>query len=103
MKELKGFQKKYLRGAAHNLKPVVSVGQKGVTDSLIRSINEALKTHELIKVKFLDFKEKSQKRELIEIIKQKTKTEVVGLIGHVAILFTENKDPEKRRIVLPER
>ncbi|MDY6881587.1 MAG: ribosome assembly RNA-binding protein YhbY [Desulfatiglans sp.] len=103
MKELKSFQKKYLRGLAHSLKPVVSVGQKGITDTLIGSINEALNAHELIKIKFQDFKEKSQKKALLEIMRQKTQSQVVGLIGHAAILFREHPDPEKRKIVLPRK
>ncbi|MCG6880306.1 MAG: YhbY family RNA-binding protein [Deltaproteobacteria bacterium] len=37
--KLEGFQRKYLRGLAHKLKPVVSIGQKGITDTLNRSIN----------------------------------------------------------------
>ena len=37
MGELKGFQKKYLRGLAHSLKPVVLIGQKGFTDELVKS------------------------------------------------------------------
>jgi len=58
MEALKGFQKKFLKGRAHGLKPVVFLGQKGLTDNLIDSIHEALDTHELVKVKFIEFKEK---------------------------------------------
>lgn len=54
MKELTSTQAKYLRGIAHGLKPVVFIGQKGLTDALIRSTEEAFDSHELIKIKFID-------------------------------------------------
>lgn len=54
MKELTSTQAKYLRGIAHGLKPVVFIGQKGLTDALIRSTEEAFDCHELIKIKFID-------------------------------------------------
>ena len=59
---LYSFQKKYLRGLAHGLKPLVFVGQKGVTPALVDALNQALSDHELIKVKFIEFKEKDQKK-----------------------------------------
>ena len=99
---LTGFQAKYLRGRAHGLKPIVFVGQKGLTDALIRSTEEAFDRHELIKIKFIDFKEKKQKEELAAAIGAKTGSQVAGMIGHVAILYRQHADPEKRRIILPE-
>ncbi|MBW1754247.1 MAG: YhbY family RNA-binding protein, partial [Deltaproteobacteria bacterium] len=75
MKKLQGFQKKHLRGLAHSLKPVVFIGQKGITDTVVRSINEALNSHELIKVKFIDFKENRRNAKLKSLIKtQKLRT-----------------------------
>jgi len=101
MTQLKGFQRKYLRGLAHSLKPVVSIGQKGITDAVIRTIDEALDAHELVKIQFLAFKEKDQKKERIERIEVETKCEVAGTIGHTVILFRQHQDPEKRKITLP--
>ncbi|MBI9077736.1 MAG: ribosome assembly RNA-binding protein YhbY [Desulfatibacillum sp.] len=101
--ELKGFQKKYLRVLAHAMKPVVAVGQKGLTEGLMASVNEALDIHELIKVKFLDFKEKSLKMEISEAIEKDTNSDMVGMIGHMAIFYRQQQDPEKRQIALPEK
>ena len=101
MQSLKGFQKKYLREIAHGLKPVVIIGHKGITDPLIQSINESLTAHELIKIKFIDFKEKAQKEALIATIVTQSQCDLIGLTGHVAILFRQNKDPEKRKITIP--
>ncbi len=103
MKKLKGFQKKYLRGLAHSMRPVVLIGQKGCSDTVFRAIDDALFTHELIKVKFIDLKDKARKNEILAFIEKKTQCGTVGMIGHTAILYREHNDPEKRRIKLPER
>ncbi len=102
MKKLTGFQAKYLRGLAHSLKPIVFVGQKGVTEALIASTEQAFDRHELIKVKFIDFKEKQQKKEIAEAIEMKTGSLMAGMIGHIATFYRPHSDPEKRRILLPE-
>jgi len=99
MDKLKGSQKKYLRSQAHHLKPLVIIGAKGVTQQLIGSIDLALKDHELIKVKFGEFKE--SKKEISEEIAMTTKSELVGLIGNIAILYRQNPEPEKRKIKAP--
>lgn len=103
MEELNGLQRKYLRGLAHDRNPVVMIGQKGVTEALIDSLDEALDQHELIKVKFIDYKEKEQKQELIEMLEEETGCSSVGMIGHVAILYRRHRDPEKRKITLPRK
>ncbi len=101
MENLKGYQKKYLRGLAHSLKPVVIIGQSGLSDSVIKAVDESLDKHELIKVKFNEFKEKDQKTEIMDLIKKKTGCEMAGKIGHTAIFYRQHKDAEKRNINLP--
>jgi RNA-binding protein len=100
---LKGYQKKYLKGLAHRRKPVVFIGQHGLTDTVVSSTLHALKKHELIKVKFIDHKKKEQKKDIIEALGQQTQADIVGLIGHVVILFKSHPDPEKRTIFLPKK
>jgi RNA-binding protein len=85
------------------MKPLVLVGQQGITDGVVQSIHEALDRHELIKLRFIDFKEKEQKRAMAGIIEGKADCELVGMVGHVGIFYRSHEDPEKRRIVLPER
>jgi RNA-binding protein len=101
MEKLKGFQAKFLRGLAHGLKPVVFIGQKGLTDNLIRSIDEALNTHELIKVKFIEFKEKKQKADMAGSIAARTDCHLVGMIGHMAVFYRQHPDADKRKIKVP--
>jgi RNA-binding protein len=99
MDKLKSSQKKYLRAQAHHLKPLVIIGAKGVTGQLIGSVDSAWKDHELIKVKFGEFKE--AKKEISSQIAQTTKCELVGLIGNIAIFYRQQQDPEKRKIKIP--
>lgn len=101
MKDLTSFQAKYLRGLAHAYKPVVFVGQKGLTDAVINSAGEAFHRHELIKVRFIDFKEKQQKMEIAAALAKKTGSRMAGMIGHIAIFYKPHTDPAKRKIILP--
>ena len=101
MANLKGFEKQYLRGLAHGLKPLVLIGKEGLTKGTIQAADEALSLHELIKVKFNDFKESSQKTALTDELARKTNSSLVGLIGHTASLFRPQADPGKRAIQLP--
>lgn len=101
LESLKGSQRKYLRGLAHELKPAAFVGQKGLTQALITEVNEALDAAELIKVKFVDFKEKKVKTGLSQDIAKQTGSHLAGLIGHVAIYYRQQKDPDKRKIMIP--
>ncbi len=101
MKELKGAQKKYLRGLAHNLNPAAFIGQKGITQTLLEEIDKALKVSELIKVKFNDYKEKDLKNSLTEEIAKATSSHIAGMVGHVVILYRQNYDVEKQHITLP--
>lgn len=103
MKELKNFQKKYLKAMAHNLKPVVLIGQNGVTLNVIDSLNEAFDRHELIKVKFIDYKEKEFKEQLTDVILKETKSYYVGLIGHTLILYKRSSIEKNRNIKLPQK
>jgi len=99
---LSSTQKKYLRGLAHKLKPVAFIGQKGITEALIAAIDQAMDDHELIKLKFVDFKEKDVKIAMAETIREKTGSSMAGMIGHTAIFYRPSRDERKRRIVLPE-
>jgi RNA-binding protein len=57
--------------------------------------------HELIKIKFNDFKEKNQKGTLAGALVDRTGSAQIGMIGHTAILYRPQSDPAKQRIHLP--
>jgi RNA-binding protein len=99
--ELAGYKNRFLRGLAHGSDPVVTIGQKGASPTVIRAVTEALNRHELIKVKFNEHKEKRQKLALIDHIARQTGSAVAGMIGHTALFYRAQKDPKKRNITLP--
>jgi RNA-binding protein len=99
MQKLKGFERTYLRGLAHSLKPVVQIGKSGLKNEVVESIEEAFSARELIKIKFNEFKE--EKKTISKEIEDATGSEMVGMIGNIAIFFKENADATKRRIKLP--
>ena len=88
-----------LKSLAQRLEPVVYVGKAGVTDELVASVEQALGDHELIKAKFVAFKE--QKESLAAEMATRTNSELVWIVGHVAILYRAQADPARRR-VLPD-
>ncbi len=99
MSQLTGAQRKFLRGMANRLEALVIVGKQGASDSLIRATAAELEAHELIKVRFNDFK--TEKDALSEKIAEATSAEIVGRIGHVVLLYRQHPDPEKQSIKLP--
>jgi RNA-binding protein len=95
---LTSAQRKKLRALAHHLEPVVYVGKHGLTDAVVAAARRALNDHELIKVRFIEFKD--QKRSLTEQLASTTGSDVAGILGHVAMLYRQHPDPESRRIEL---
>ncbi|WP_407398792.1 ribosome assembly RNA-binding protein YhbY [Treponema sp.] len=98
MIELTSKQRKALERQAHDLNPVVIIGQQGITENLVKMVSDTLKSHELIKVKFNEYKD--DKREYSEDIASRTESTLVRVIGNVAIFYKENEDPKKRRVTL---
>jgi len=94
---LTSSQRKYLRGLAHHLEPVVRVGQKGVTESVVAETSRALESHELIKVR-LDAEGK-EKKALAEQLAGQVQAEIAGVVGKIAILYKARE--EKPKIKLP--
>lgn len=94
---LTGKQKNYLRGIAHNLNPVVTIGAKGLTDAVQEEITIALDAHELIKIK-LPSNDKQAKAALLSTLASQSNAEPVQLIGRVAVIYRANDEP---KIMLP--
>ena len=99
MPTISGGQKKYLRGLAHGLKPIVRVGKGGLTENVLAHLDQALDAHELVKVKLTD--SKGQRRKIGEQIEADLRAVQAGAIGHMAIFYRQASDPEKRMIELP--
>mgnify|MGYP001547124067 CR=1 FL=1 len=99
MGTLTGAQRKTLRGLAHSAKPVVHVGKDGLSDGVVRAIDAAIEAHELVKIKISA--DRDERESLVPVIEERTGSECVGTVGHMAIFFRRNPDPEKRTIELP--
>lgn len=94
-----GKQRRYLRAAAHALKPIVQIGKAGASAAVLAQIDQALAGHELIKVQF--GAERAEKEALADQLGRELGTLCAGIIGHVLILYRQQADPEKRRYQLP--
>lgn len=96
---LSASQKRHLRSFAHDLKPVILVGQKGITPSLLAELDGALAHHELIKVK-LAGDDRDERAQAIDTILTHSGAELVQAIGKTATFFRRN--PERNQFTLPK-
>ncbi|HVP29542.1 MAG TPA: ribosome assembly RNA-binding protein YhbY [Myxococcota bacterium] len=97
-RELAGFQRRYLRGLANPLRPVVHVGAAGVTENVLAATDRALADHELVKVRLHD---PEDKHAMADALAAGAHAQLAGVIGHTVILY--RRHPEHPRIRLPER
>lgn len=95
---LKPAQKRYLRGLAHALKPVIMVGNKGLTPTLVAEFSAALEHHELIKVR-LAGDDRADRANQITALGAAGGAELIQNIGKVATFYRRNEDEPK--IALP--
>jgi RNA-binding protein len=91
-------QKKFLRRKAHNLKPVISVGDKGVTPALLKELDGALEHHELIKIRVRAGDRDVRDASIAELVAA-TDALLVSRVGNIAALYRpQRKNP---KLVLP--
>ncbi len=88
--ELNTRQTKHLRSLAHALKPVVRIGQKGLTEAVLAELEIALDHHELIKVKIAG--DRDERSRIIDDITSQTSASKIALTGAVAVLFRRNPE-----------
>ena len=96
MIELTSKQRKALEKIAHDIEPVVIIGAAGVTDGVIKMVQTSLDAHELIKIKFNEYKD--EKTELTQKICTETDATLVRIIGNREILYKQAEKPEDRKI-----
>ena len=90
---LNSKQISYLKGLSHSLNPVVHIGHKGLTDSVVNEIEVSLKAHELIKIK-LQEKDKSKRKLLLDEICKKINAQAINLIGLQIVIFKASEPPK---------
>jgi RNA-binding protein len=91
-------QRRHLRGLGHALKPIIAIGKEGASAAVVAEAARALHDHELVKVRVAGM-ERGARDEALDSLASGTQSEIVGRIGHTAVLYRRN--PEKARIVLP--
>lgn len=89
--ELSNKQKKYLKGLAHSLNPVVMIGNQGVSEAVVKEIHLTLEAHELIKIK-IRCDDQEQLHPLVDAVLAQSKASLVQLIGHSLVLFRPSKE-----------
>lgn len=98
MTTLTKTQLKYLKGLGHHLNPVILVGAQGISDNLLKELNNALSHHELIKIK-IAHDDRDARRAMNDEILAASKAQLVGAIGKTFILYRTN--PKEPKISLP--
>lgn len=92
---LSADRKKQFRALGHNLNPIVTIGDKGLSDNVRAELNRALDDHELIKVK-LAVGEREDRKELLAQLSALPGVELVQQVGKVALLFRANPKPNPK-------
>ena len=93
-------QKKYLRGLAHHLNPVIIIGQNGLSDGLMNELESTLDHHELIKIR-IAAGDRDERREIMDAVCKATGAELVQAIGRVFVIYRPNPDRKDSDIHLP--
>lgn len=88
-------RKKALRNIGHNLKPIVTIGDKGLSEGVLEELNRALEDHELIKVK-LAIPDREVRKEAIAEMCKATGAELVQEIGKMALILRNAKKPNAK-------
>ncbi len=90
-------QRRHLRSLAHHLKPVVMLGQSGLTPAVLAEVGAGLEHHELIKVK-INTGDRVERKALAEKIRDHAHAELIHSIGHMAVFYRAN--PRKKSPLL---
>jgi len=94
-------QKKQFKTEAHLLKPVLIIGQAGLTESVLKELEITLDTHELIKIKIRA--EKEDRNKIRDQIIEESKAELVQSIGQIIVIYRKKPEPKVEKNTGPRR
>ncbi len=94
--ELNNAQIRKLKGMAQRMDATLKVGKNGLSPAFIQSVSQELDRHELVKIKFTEFKK--QRKELAPQLAEKAGAHLVTLLGNVVVLYRANEAPDKQKI-----
>jgi len=92
---LSSAQRREYRAIAHNLKPIIIIGDKGLSEGLMQELDRALDDHELIKVKVAS-NDREARAEIINELCSQSGAELVQTIGKIAIVMRRAKQPNPK-------
>ncbi|MDY0206830.1 MAG: ribosome assembly RNA-binding protein YhbY [Pseudomonas sp.] len=87
-------QKKQFKSIGHHLKPIVTIADNGLTESVLAELDRALNDHELIKIQ-LRLAERDDRKAIVDELCQKSSSLLVQSIGKVALIYRKNPQPNK--------
>lgn len=93
MPPLSEKQKRHLKALAHPRKPVIIVGNAGITETLIKELDATLEHHELIKVR-VNAIDRLEREALIRVLCEESGSQLVQRIGHIAVLYRPAQKPQ---------
>ena len=93
---LNSHQRQFLKAQAHSLKPVVLLGNHGLSESVLKELDSSIEHHELIKIRL---NAGEGRKEQAETAAKTVNAELVSLVGRIAVLFRQRKDDS--RFILP--
>ena len=87
-----------LKSIAQKLEPILALGKSGASEAFLKSLDEVLGQHELVKIKFAAFKD--ERKTLAPQLAEKTNSHLVWVVGHVAVFYRQQPDPAKRKVAV---
>ncbi len=100
MTKLSNNQKKFLRSMGHHLKPVIMVGQHGLSEGVLAELEATMGKHELIKIK-IRTDDREDKQQMIDQILKFSQSHLVQVVGNVLVIY--RPFDEEPQIVLPRK
>jgi len=91
--KLSNNQKKYLRGIAHGLNPMIMIGSNGVTESLMEELEKTLAHHEILKVK-MAISDRDDRKKVVQYILDETGALLVQVIGKICVIYRQSEETE---------
>lgn len=85
-------QIKHLKAMSHKLKPVVIVGNAGITEAVLNEIDSSIEHHELIKVR-LNAADRQQRQTMMDTISKTIHATLINQIGHIAVFYRPAAKP----------
>ena len=86
-------QKKYLRGIAHGLNPMIIIGANGVTESLMAELDSTLEHHEILKIKMASA-DRDDRKQIVDYILEQTGALLVQTIGKICVIYRQSEESE---------